>query len=220
MKKKLQFSQKYTEKHAQRYFHKHKGSLRHLLTTWREVSLARQALKIAGNPKIILDVPCGAGRFWEMLAEDPNRTLYAADNSEGMVNTAKTMQRPEVANRFTAFQASAFNIPMEDNSVDHVLCMRLFHHIIASEDRIALLKELGRVAKTGMTISLWVDGNWQGDKRIKRRAMEPNKHRYVNRLVIPQATIEQEFKQAGFKIVKHLDVLPGISMWRYYILER
>lgn len=220
MKKNLEFSDKYTQEHSERYFHKHKGSLRHRLTTWREVSLARQALKIAGNPQKILDLPCGAGRFWEMLAEDPNRILYGADNSEGMVNTAKTMQRPEVADRFTAFQASAFDIPMEDNSVDHVLCMRLFHHIVESKDRVALLKELSRVAKKGLTISLWVDGNWQANKRMKHRAMKPNKHGYVNRLVIPQKTIEQEFAEAGLKMVKHLDVLPGISMWRYYVLEK
>ena len=55
--------------------------------------MARRALALAGNPKSVLDLPCGAGRFWELLAENPERELYAADNSENMVAVADLTRR-------------------------------------------------------------------------------------------------------------------------------
>ncbi|MBO6276418.1 MAG: class I SAM-dependent methyltransferase, partial [Pseudomonas sp.] len=40
---------------------------------WRERRLVRRALKVAGEPGLILDLACGAGRFWPILAEHGNR---------------------------------------------------------------------------------------------------------------------------------------------------
>tara|TARA_Y100000815_G_C13312801_1_gene489231 strand:- start:141 stop:803 length:663 start_codon:yes stop_codon:yes gene_type:complete len=216
---KLSFAEKYTQEHAKRYFHKHKQGFRRPLTTWRENAIARKALKLAGNPKRILDLPCGAGRFWEMLVEDPSRQLYAADNSQNMIDAAKTLSRPEVASRFECLQASAFEIPFKANFVDHILCMRLFHHISQPAHRMQLLNEFHRVAKETVCISLWVDGNLQAS-RLKKRVERQNPSRVVDRIVIPRAVIEDEIKQAGFEIIKYMDVLPKIAMWRFYILRK
>lgn len=41
-----------------------------------------------------------------------------------------------------------------------------------------------------------------------------------NRFVIPVATIESEFAQAGFKVVDHLDFIPYYAMWRVYVLRK
>lgn len=212
----MKFSEKYTYNHSQSYFHKHCTGVRRRLTTLREIALARKALSIAGNPKTILDLPCGAGRFWKMLCENPNRSLLAADNSEDMITVAKTMQHPDITKKFKTFKTSVFDISLADNSVDHILCLRLFHHFTTPKDRIAALKELARVTKNSITISLWVDGNWQGNRKMAKKPK--GKNGYTNRIVIPQTIIEKEIVQAGFKIKKHLDLLPGISMWRYYIL--
>ena len=76
----LEFSEKYTREHAERYFTKHSTGLRRRLSTWREVQIARQALRMAGEPNLVLDLPCGAGRFWPMLAEKQNRAIIGADN--------------------------------------------------------------------------------------------------------------------------------------------
>ena len=81
----LEFSKKYSQEHAQAYHDKHQASFgRRLSNSW-EHRMARKALAMAGNPMSVLDLLCGAGRFWEMLAEVPERKLYAADNSENMV---------------------------------------------------------------------------------------------------------------------------------------
>src|SRR5688572_32770642 len=75
----LAFSQKYDARHARRYFDKHQRGFWRRLNTWRETGMARRALAIAGNPSSVLDLPCGTGRFWKLLAEKPQRKIYAAD---------------------------------------------------------------------------------------------------------------------------------------------
>ena len=48
---------------AQQYFHKHRMDFFHRLSTWREQEIARHALAFAGDPHVVIDLPCGAGRF-------------------------------------------------------------------------------------------------------------------------------------------------------------
>lgn len=83
---KLEFSEKYTEEHAREYFHKHNktGNFWRRLSNRREIVIARKALKMAGDPSTVLDLPSGTGRFWKMLASKKYRKLYAADYNPGM----------------------------------------------------------------------------------------------------------------------------------------
>src|SRR4051794_8148426 len=106
----LDFSRKYDQAHAQQYLHKHQDGLARRLSHWRDVSVARHALKLAGEPNLVLDLPCGAGRFWPLLCEQPNRVILAADNSADMLTTARAAQPPAVVARVNTFQTSAFAI--------------------------------------------------------------------------------------------------------------
>lgn len=157
----LEFSQKYDEGHARYYFEKHKQEFSRRLSNWRDHQIGRKALEIAGNPKSILDAPCGTGRFWDLLVEDPDRKLFASNFSQDMINAGLKFRPPEIANRFEAFQGSVFELPVEDNFVESVFCIRLIHHVGEHDDRIKLLAELGRVASDTVIISLWVDGNFK-----------------------------------------------------------
>lgn len=214
----LAFSSKYSKAHAIDYFTKHQQGIARRLTTWRETQLARKALKTAGNPQSILDLPCGAGRFWQLLAADPKRTLLAADNSEHMIEVAKTLQPPAIAERFTAFKSSAFAIKLANEAVDNIFCIRLLHHIEAHEHRLAILQEFYRVTRDTVILSLWVDGNFKAWRRRKSEAT--GRHTQHNRFLIPTATIEAEFKEVGFNIVAHHDFLPKYAMWRIYVLRK
>ncbi|MFP3541699.1 class I SAM-dependent methyltransferase, partial [Pseudomonas sp. SIMBA_044] len=60
------------------------------LSAWREQQLVRRALKVAGEPGLVLDVACGVGRFWPVLAEHTNRVILAADASQKMLDHAQT----------------------------------------------------------------------------------------------------------------------------------
>jgi len=215
----LPFSDKYDLAHARAYEEKHHTGLRRRLTTWREIQLARRALRLAGNPESVLDMPCGAGRFWPMLAEQPKRRLLAGDRSPAMLEIARGAADPALLARVESLlPLDAFALDLPDQAVEHVLCMRLLHHIASPADRARILGELHRVARSGVTVSLWVDGNLQARRRQQLDARR--KRTDVNRLVVPRAIIEAEFAQAGFRIRRHLDVLPGLSMWRLYLLDK
>lgn len=215
----LEFSEKYDEAHAKRYYAKHQTGLRRKLTTHREISIARKALKIAGDPKSVLDIPSGTGRFWEVLVERPHRTIYAADYSKAMLDVAMRERPAEITKYVEVIQCSAFDIPKADGFVENVFCMRLLHHIGESRDRMALLREFHRVTSDSVCISLWVDGNYQSGRRLKMEQRRKHK-KYQNRFVVPRRQIEQEFAEAGFEVVVHLDLMKYISMWRVYVLRK
>lgn len=215
---KLEFSEKYNETHARCYFDKHEQGFWRRLSNWRDHQICTKALKIAGNPKSILDMPCGTGRFWDLLAKDPERKLWASDNSQDMINTALKFRPPETAKRFETFKGSAFDLPVEDDFVQSIFCIRLLHHIGEHEDRMKLLAELARVASDTIIVSLWVDGNIAAWKRKRLEAKRKGKP-YQNRFVIPQATIEDEFREGGLTIEARLDFIKYYAMWRTYVLK-
>ncbi|AHL74204.1 SAM-dependent methyltransferase [Stutzerimonas stutzeri] len=215
----LEFSRKYDREHARQYFNKHHDGLARRLSHWRDEQLARHALKLAGDPDLVLDLPCGAGRFWPLLAEHPSRMIFAADNSIDMLAIAEAAQPLEVVKRVETFQASAFAIDMSANAVDCIFCMRLLHHIADPVHRLVMLREFHRVSRDTVILSLWVDGNYKAWKRRRLERRRPAKEN-KNRFVVARPQIEAEFGEAGFDIVGHSDFLPGYAMWRVYVLRK
>jgi len=211
-----QFSQKYDSRQAQSYYQKHQHGFWRNLSNRGDQRIARNALKDAGEPLKVLDIPCGAGRFWPLLAAHPERELYAMDYSQDMLDMALAAY-PELAPRMTARQASAFDIPLPDKHIDCVFCIRLIHHLGDAADRIKLLQELKRVSNGHIIISLWVDGNYQSWRRIKKEQKRPSRA-YQNRFILPRRQFEAEVEQCGLKIIKHYDLVPRISIWRTYLL--
>lgn len=215
----LEFSDKYDATHARVYFDKHEQGFWRRLSNWRDHKVARRALALAGNPRSVLDLPCGTGRFWDVLTQDPGRVVYAADYSQHMIDVGLAMRPREVVCRVRTFQTSAFALPVEHGFVENVFCIRFVHHLGDAAHRAALLRELCRVSSDTVVVSLWVDGNL---KAWSRRRLEARRARtgYQNRLVIPRAVIEAEFRAAGFDIVGHVDFLPLLAMWRTYVLRK
>lgn len=225
----LEFSDKYSKSKADDYYIKHKDSMGRRFSDWWEHRMARKSLAMAGDPRSILDLPCGAGRFWDLLVEDPERELYAADNSAGMVKVAGQSHPPGIRDRFKLFQTSAFDIEMPDESVDNIFCMRLLHHVGEPADRLRIYNEFHRVTRDTVCLSLWVDGNIKARRRRKldearASGAKPRKRKrdksFQNRFVQQVDVIEQEFVEAGFRIVGKVDFLPGYSMWRTYVLKK
>lgn len=218
----LPFARKYDDAHAQHYHKKHQQSAARRLSHNIEVRMARKALAAAGNPASVLDLPCGAGRFWPLLLENKSRTLIAADNSPSMIEVARRSQAGTPgAEKIHTLVTSAFAIELPDNAVKSVFCMRLLHHIGKVEDRLKMLTELQRVASETVIISLWVDGNiksWRR-KKLEQKRQRKDRHKEQNRFVFRQDDIENEFRSAGFSIRQSLDMIPGLSMWRTYVLE-
>lgn len=215
----LEFSRKYDRAHAYKYLQKHKDGIARRTSHWRDEQLARRALKLAGEPQVVLDLPCGAGRFWPLLAEQPQRTIFAADNSADMLAVANASQPAAILKQVQSFQTSAFSIDMPEGAVDSIFCMRLLHHIADPAHRLSMLREFHRVSRDSLIVSLWVDGNYKAWKRKRLEQRRPT-NANQNRFVIPRTVIEAEFAQAGFAIIDHRDFLPGYAMWRVYVLRK
>jgi SAM-dependent methyltransferase len=219
----LEFSRKYDQQHAQHYLEKHQDGIARRLSNWRDQNLARRALQLAGDPAVVLDLPCGAGRFWPLLAEREDRRILAADNSAEMIATARRAQSPEIVARVRTFQTSAFDIDLDDQTVDCIFCMRLLHHVADPAHRLAMLREFHRVSRDTVIVSLWVDGNlkaWRRRRLEERRARRDGTQANQNRFIVARSSIEAEFRQAGFSILGHHDFLPGYAMWRVYTLRK
>jgi len=214
----LEVNNRYDEEQAKLYFEKHKRGFWHRVSDWFEQHMAARALAIAGEPKSLLDLPCGAGRFWGLLTRVPDRQLMAADYSQDMINTALNFQSPDIAKRFKTFQTSVFEIKLPDAAVDCIFCMRLLHHIVREEARAKMFREFHRVSRDTVCVSLWVDGNLQASRRRRflnrRQALQ-----HYSRFLFNRNQIEPEFRQSGFDIIGYADLLPGFSMWRTYVLK-
>ncbi len=216
------FAEKYDQTHALEYFNKHNSGFGRRLFTWREVGMARKALVLAGRPRSVLDLPCGTGRFWSMLAEEKSRKIYAADNSRSMMDTGLALRPREIVSRIEkSFQCSAFDTALPENFVECVFCIRLLHHISKSEDRIRMLREFARVSSRSVIVSLWVDGNYKAyrlKRKLERRASVDGRKEERDRTLVSRAEIEGEISAAGLDIIGHVDFIKYWEKWRTYVL--
>lgn len=218
-----EFSEKYDIEHARKYFHKHNTGFWRRLSTWREVGMARKALVMAGRPRSVLDLPCGTGRFWAMLAEEPGRRIYVADNSQAMIDAGLELRPREVVARIEkSFRCSAFDTGLPDNFVECVFSIRFLHHIQKSEDRVRIFKEFARISSGTVVVSLWVDGNfraWRLRRKLARRASEGSAAMPRDRILLGQGEIEHDFAAAGLVVTGHVDFIRYWDKWRTYVLR-
>jgi len=213
------FAEKYSAEHAMDYFNKHNVGIARKLSNYLELQAAKKALAIADYPQTVLDLPSGTGRFWQTLLTSAE-SVIAADNSINMINAGLSLRAPSITDKITTLHCSAFSITLPDNAVDSSFCIRLLHHIRDSADRISILKELARVSKETVVISLWVDGNYKAYRRHLRDVKGLKPHKDKNRYVIPRTTIEADIQAAGLSVRDTVDHIKYYSMWRFYVLEK
>jgi SAM-dependent methyltransferase len=208
----LEFARRYDQEHARACLQPRAQGLAGRLGFWREERLVRNALKVAGEPGLILDVACGVGRFWSVLAEHANRVILAADPSQDILDHARTHHPQSLLKRIRTFQSSAFSIGLPENAVDCICCMLLFQHIACSEHRLALLREFHRVGRDTVIVAVRVSGRFKG--------RPTDGEGLTARPLVSKAEVEAEFKQAGFCILSHQDFLPGFAPMRVYVLRK
>jgi SAM-dependent methyltransferase len=207
----LAFEHRYSYEYSKHYYNRHKRGGFFGFSNKLEQHMAVKALRLAGNPQIVMDLPCGAGRFWGTLLNNKVQKIIGVDQSEGMIRVCKEMTASSHLKHIELFQGDVKKIPLADKSVDSVFCMRLLHHIDVKSYREEIYKEFQRVSKGTVCISYWVDGNIKSTINLRRPHKNQN---YMSRQVL-----EQEFREAGFEIIGHVDMLPLYSPWRTYVLR-
>lgn len=216
----LEFVRRYDQEHARVCQETRPTGLGRRLSLWRDEQLVRHALKEAGEPGLVLDVACGSGRFWAVLAEHANRVILAADNSQDMLNHAQIHHSAGLLNRVKTFQSSAFTIGLSANAVDCIFCMRLFQHVVSSDHRLILLREFHRVSRDTVIVSVQLDSGFNVRRR-KGQGADPGASAGVaKRQRVGKAQVEGEFRQAGFEILHSQDFMPGCALSRIYVLRK
>lgn len=163
-----------------------------------EMSFAEKLLHRVGPNSVILDIPCGSGRFTNLFG----RTNYvvSVDISEDMLSEARQVVPPEFNGEFIL--ASTFDIPLADTSVDMVFCMRLLHHISEPELRKQILCEIKRISRQWVAVSFYRKESY----RYYRKKLLRKK---ISGQPITMDLFEKETLECGFQIV---DLIPKKPM--------
>jgi len=138
----------------------------------------------------LLDVPCGTGRLYEVLA--------AAGEPVTSVDVAPSMlQRPGPAARRVL--ASADRLPFADGSFDVVVCCRLLHHLRAAADLERVVAELVRVSSRLVIASFWDAGSlpaWRVRVGLKRDEGPRG------RTAFPRSRMARRFTESGAVVLE------------------
>jgi ubiquinone/menaquinone biosynthesis C-methylase UbiE len=129
-----------SERGARAYSQKHHATWRRRLSNWREHQVVAQALFACGLGGDVLNIPCGTGRFGELLEERGFRVV-GGDLSLPMLRTT-TSARP-----WPLVAGSAFALPFKDQTFDGLFIMRLLHHVADLRERALLYREAARVSR-------------------------------------------------------------------------
>lgn len=131
-----------------------------------------------------LDAPSGAGR---LTAELPGPGVRV-DRDPAMVRAAGP-DRPRAC-------ASVHALPFGDGSFRGVLCMRLLQHIGTADERVAILRELRRVAREAVLVSFFDSASLQ---HLRRRLRRVRHKRPSGRHAVGRAAFAAELRRAGLE---------------------
>jgi SAM-dependent methyltransferase len=115
----------------------------------RKWAALRKALALAQGARVILDLPCGTGRFTGALARQGHEVV-GSDISMEMLQKAAGItagkdgsQQPGIRGYL---QANAEKLPLRDASLDCVVCVRFMMHVDPAT-RVRILREFNRVSR-------------------------------------------------------------------------
>jgi SAM-dependent methyltransferase len=115
----------------------------------------------------LLNVPCGAGRFVETIAPESRRRVVFADNSQPMLDAARTT--------LAGLGAQRIELRLEDvtrakpsEQFDVVVCVRLLHHLEGA-DFEAALDYVVSAAQHGIVCTFASSSTWKGWRRLRRK---------------------------------------------------
>ena len=118
----------------------------------QEDAVVGRWLRLCPPESTVLDVPCGTGRFNQLLAALGHRVIRA-DLSLQMVAHAR--QLGPNTNEIGSVCFDLARPPLRPRSVDAVLIWRFFHHCRTPEDRLLVLLRAAALARRYVILSFY-----------------------------------------------------------------
>jgi SAM-dependent methyltransferase len=119
----------------------------------RDISTQRaiaSALDKLSGCRTILDMPCGTGRLLKLI-QDAGYTYFGSDVSREMLTVCLEKIPPNSNPYFVC--ADGEDMPFSSGTFDCVLCVR-FLNLIPPDVRLSILKELFRISKKYLVVSV------------------------------------------------------------------
>lgn len=184
----------------------------------REGRLLRKILdKIGDGPLIVLDIPCGYGRFSALLL-DKDFSLVSSDLSFHMVKRASEKGEHHHSRFLSGVVADAKQgLPFKKAAFSILLSMRFFHHVHEKEEREFILKEFSRATSGWVIISYYQRNLLHNLQRKFRRKIKGSRTRIK---MIPRKEFHKEVEGAGFRVVKISPLFRGIHAHHIALLKK
>ncbi|PCH83381.1 MAG: hypothetical protein COB96_00865 [Planctomycetota bacterium] len=174
----------------------------------KEERIVGELLGMSGPHHTILDLPCGAGRFSQVLQAHSER-LVRGDLAKSMLWQAAQASPTEVP----AVRASAAAIPFTEASADMVFCFRLLHHFEHAPQRVEVLRELARVSRR------WVIGTFF-DRACLQAWRNQVRGKIGTRFSQSSESFGREAASAGLTVRRSRYLSKGISEQVVVLLEK
>ena len=179
----------------------------------RKWAAIRKALSMAEGVRVILDLPCGTGRFTGALARE-GYEIVGSDISMEMLQKAAKIPDGRQPNIRGYLQANAEKLPLRDDALDCVVCIRFMMHVDPAT-RVRMLREFRRVSRRWVVV----------DYRHKYTFRYVLTHTFgklgLGRAPLSRVStteLHEEFRQAGFRIVTVVRVSTPLLSDKWVVL--
>lgn len=189
----------------------------------------KEVLKFFGQPsdKKILDLGCGKGRFCRKIKDAGFPNIIGAEPSTKLIEIARENNKD-----VEFFQASATNLPFEDNEFDFLISIEVLEHIPDTEGAI---KEMKRVLKPGGKLFI-MDKNilslhplyffptflWKRFLEYKNRWFYPSHFSFKEKYFIPwklNKILKRQNMRAKFRFIRCNFEIGGRPVFLEYLLR-
>jgi 2-polyprenyl-3-methyl-5-hydroxy-6-metoxy-1,4-benzoquinol methylase len=163
----------------------------------------RKAFKSVPRDCVVLDLPCGTGRFAEVLLGQ-GYTVVGADISAAMLTVARR-RLGRFAARFHAKVADVHELAQQEpKKYDVALCARVLMHFPLAQ-QIAFLKSVADLTKGQVVFTQSYDSFYQ---RMRRKLKRLLGHRPSSAYPISEAQLQALLRGAGLREVRRQRPMP------------
>ncbi len=167
----------------------------------REQALIKRLILENGLGGKILDVPCGYGRFHQLLSG------FGSVSAADLNHYAVVYYNKNICSDPKAIEASADDLPYADASFDGIFCFRLLQHMHEKHERVAILREFNRISRQWIIASFYLS-SWL---HIAHRKIIKMPSRIT---MISKNDLVEEAQDAGLQLKVLRSVLPGLHAHR------
>ena len=188
------------------------------IVDWRERRVIKNLLKEAkGKAEKVLDLPCGYGRFSELLIEEAT-CLISGDRSFSMVKRA--LHNREASNRDLGMGTvcdAVEGLPFKAGVFDGIFSLRFFHHLHTRSARIKVMKEFFRTSSDWVIISFY---SLNPVHKLQRRIRKASGKSRTDINMMSQKDFISEAEGAGLFVKKVSPLFKGLHSQHIALLEK